>query len=114
LTKIVKNRKSMQVLEVNRDIKSDSQRIQGTKSWEDTFFVDHWLGIAEDFSAKDLTFESDKLPALSGLASYYCQRHDQEYFAGLFSGSIAEGLLWRPYSPGSLSRPMEYTAPTWS
>jgi hypothetical protein len=44
----------MQVLEVNRDIKTDSQRIQGTKSWEDTFFVDHWLGIAEDFSAKDL------------------------------------------------------------
>ena len=104
----------MQVLEVNRDIKTDSHRIQGTKSWEDTLFVDHWLGIAEDFSTKDLTFESDKLPALSGLASYFCRRHGQEYFAGLLSGSIAEGLLWRPYSPGSLSRPMEYTAPTWS
>jgi len=104
----------MQVLEVNRDIKTDSQRIQGTNSWEDTFFVDHWLGIAENFSVKDLTFESDKLPALSGMASYFCQRHGQEYFAGLLSGSIAEGLLWRPYSHGSLSRPIEYIAPTWS
>lgn len=104
----------MQVLEVNRDIKTDSQRIQGTRSWEDTFFVDHWLGIAEDYSAKDLTYESDKLPALSGLASYFCRRHGQEYFAGLLSGSIAEALLWRPYLPGSLSRPIEYTAPTWS
>src|SRR6187402_1176723 len=104
----------MQVLEVNRDIKTDSHRVQETESWEDTFFVDHWLGIAEDFSTKDLTFESDKLPALSGLASYFCQRHGQEYFAGLLSGSIAEGLLWRPHSPGGLSRPMEYTAPTWS
>jgi hypothetical protein len=108
------NCKSMQILEVNRDIKTDFQRIQGTKSWEDTFFVDHWLGIAENFSTKDLTFESDKLPALSGLASYFCRRYGQEYFAGLLSGSIAEGLLWRPYSPGSLSRPMEYNAPSWS
>ncbi len=104
----------MQILEVNRDIKTDSQLIQKTESWEDTYFVDHWLGIAEAFSTKDLTFESDKLPALSGLASYFCQRHGQEYFAGLLSGSIDEGLLWRAYSPGSLSRPMEYTAPTWS
>ncbi|KAE9373105.1 HET-domain-containing protein [Stipitochalara longipes BDJ] len=106
--------KSMQVLEVNRDIKTDSQSMQTTEDWEDTLFVDHWLSIAEIFSTKDLTFESDKLPAISGLASYFCRRHGQEYFAGLLSGSIAEGLLWRPYSPGSLSRPTEYTAPTWS
>jgi hypothetical protein len=104
----------MQVLEANRDIKTEPQMTQGTKNWQDTLLVDHWLGIAEDFSVKDLTFESDKLPALSGMASYFCRRHGQEYFAGLLSGSIAEGLLWCPYSPGSLSRPIEYTAPTWS
>lgn len=101
----------MQIHEVNRDIKTDPR---GNDSWEDTYFVDHWLGITEDFSTKDLTFESDKLPALSGLASFFCRRYSQDYFAGLLSGSIAEGLLWRPHSAGCLSRPAEYTAPTWS
>jgi hypothetical protein len=105
----------MQILEVNRDIKTDSRHLQGTDSWEDAFFVDHWLGIAQDFSNTDLTFDSDRLPALSGLASYFCRRHGQDYFAGLLSDCVAEGLLWRNYHPaGRLSRLEEYTAPTWS
>lgn len=78
------------------------------------YFNDHWLGSVEDYSNRQLTFESDKLPALSGLASYFRERHGQEYYAGIFSGSIAEGLLWAPSLPGCLSRPANYIAPSWS
>lgn len=81
---------------------------------EDFAFSDHWLAIAEDYSQQNLTFESDKLPALSGLASYFAERHGQEYYAGIFSGSIPEGLLWAPFAPGCLSRPTKYIAPSWS
>jgi len=54
------------------------------------------------------------LPALSGLARYFADRHRQEYFAGIFSGSIAEGLLWSPQK--ELARPtkVKYIAPSWS
>ena len=82
--------------------------------WHESHFTDHWLGTAELYSYRKLTFESDKLPALSGLASHFSERHGQDYYAGIFSGSIAEALLWAPYSPGCLSRPAKYIAPSWS
>ncbi len=66
------------------------------------------------YSERSLTFEEDKLPALSGLAHYLADRHGQEYYAGIFSGSIAEGLLWAPRK--ELARPakVNYAAPSWS
>jgi hypothetical protein len=66
------------------------------------------------YSERSLTFEEDKLPALSGLARYLADRHGQEYYAGIFSGSIAEGLLWAPRN--ELTRPtkVNYIAPSWS
>ena len=66
------------------------------------------------YSERSLTFEEDRLPAISGLARYLADRHGQEYYAGIFSGSIAEGLLWAPRK--ELTRPTKarYTAPSWS
>jgi hypothetical protein len=90
------------------------KRANATSSWMDSYFSDHWFGIAQNYSRRCLTFESDKLSALSGLASYFAERHGQEYHAGIFSGSISEGLLWAPWTPGRLSRPTQYVAPSWS
>jgi hypothetical protein len=66
------------------------------------------------YSHLKLTYQSDKLPALSGLALFLGQRHRREYYAGLFSGLIAEGLLWRPDQAQGLKRPQQYIAPSWS
>jgi len=82
--------------------------------WEEHYFVGHWLSSAEMFSQRSLTFESDRLPALSGIARHFSERHGQAYHAGIFSGSILETLLWRPLDPGILSRPAKYIAPSWS
>ncbi|KAG9229490.1 heterokaryon incompatibility protein-domain-containing protein [Amylocarpus encephaloides] len=87
---------------------------QSPKGWEDHYFVGHWLSSAEMFSERSLTFESDMLPALSGIAAHFSKRHGQDYYAGIFSGSILEGLLWRPSYAGCLSRPAKYIAPSWS
>lgn len=54
------------------------------------------------------------LPALSGIAAHFSTRHKQDYYAGIFSGSILEGLLWKPAYAGCLSRPDNYVAPSWS
>jgi len=66
------------------------------------------------YSERSLTFEGDRLPALSGIAHFLADRHGQEYYAGIFSGSIAKGLLWAPWK--ELARPTKanYTAPSWS
>jgi hypothetical protein len=77
-------------------------------------FIDHWLGIAMNYSQRNLTYESDKLPALSGLATHYSKLHKQEYFAGMFSGAIAETLLWQATHSRGLGKPKHYVAPSWS
>lgn len=79
---------------------------------------DHWFSIVEDYSQRSLTYEADKLPALSGLAQTLTQSHGT-YFAGLFRMDLPSALLWRSkiaQSPHELQprRPCHYRAPSWS
>lgn len=104
----------MPIFEVERERIMSSKRYMNSIAYHEGHFTDHWLGIAIMFSQRSLTFETDRLPALSGLASFFSDQHGQEYHAGIFSGSIAETLLWAPYYPGCLSRPPKYIAPSWS
>tara|TARA_R110002060_G_scaffold40278_3_gene51567 strand:- start:705 stop:2399 length:1695 start_codon:yes stop_codon:yes gene_type:complete len=90
---------------------------------------DHWYSLVEDYSSRFLTEESDKLPALAGLASKFRQEHSPgSYYAGIWSEHLPSALLWRTlfsYSGGQdkLSnplavfqprRPQTYRTPSWS
>ncbi|KAI8407849.1 hypothetical protein FOFC_10777 [Fusarium oxysporum] len=46
------------------------------------------------FSKTQLTYETDRLYAIHGLASILIQRLRAEYFNGLFRPTLAQGLLW--------------------
>ena len=79
---------------------------------------DGWFTIVEDFSARGLTREGDKFPALAGLASRF-QRHvpESEYLFGLWSEHLPSALLWKAFSTSStrpVRRPGVARAPTWS
>jgi hypothetical protein len=87
----------MVIREINRKVRCD---VAGMRKYE--AFIDHWLGLAMRYSGRSLTYESDKLPALSGLATYFSELHKQKYYAGIFSGAIAETLLWSSATPGGL------------
>ncbi|KAF8228989.1 HET-domain-containing protein [Tricholoma matsutake] len=55
-----------------------------------------WRTIIEDYSLLDLTYETDRLAALSGLASRfkeYFPRNDH-YLAGLWESDLGRDLLW--------------------
>jgi len=78
-----------------------------------------WTWIIQDYSARDLTFPSDKLVALSGLARRIQGLTGDEYFAGLWRKDFELQLLWsrahwdtgpRDEGKGAL----EYRAPSWS
>lgn len=90
---------------------------------------DRWYGMVEDYSSRFLTYESDKLPAMAGLARSF--QHDTlkdsgRYLAGLWAEHFPGALLWRVRRearlPGELHpcaafeprRPMRYRAPSWS
>ncbi|KAF8911150.1 heterokaryon incompatibility protein-domain-containing protein [Gymnopilus junonius] len=78
-----------------------------------------WRTIVEDMTLLDLTYESDRLPALSGLASRFAKYlpNNERYLAGLWEGDLARNLLWE--SGGSTqtagpTRERKGSAPSWS
>ena len=75
-----------------------------------------WYKMVEDFTDRQLTRESDKFPALSGLVSVFARLSKDRYVAGLWENDLMVGLLWHPsYSERPrLQRPPAYRAPSWS
>jgi hypothetical protein len=82
----------------------------------DNPYLSWYSMICFDYSGRKLTYESDKLPALSGLASLVANRDHSKYCAGIWWEGVAYGLCWRAVNwPGaSLSKPAKYLAPSWS
>ena len=75
-----------------------------------------WLAVVVGFSKLSLTHETDRLPALSGMASRFCGSLLKTYLAGVWKEDIARALLWYvgPHWKSTSSRPLPLRAPTWS
>ncbi|USP74157.1 hypothetical protein yc1106_01431 [Curvularia clavata] len=92
------------------------------------FQRNHWFGLVEEYSSRNLTNETDKLPALAGLASKFSEQDPGNYLAGIWSDHLPSALLWRTVPPYSHDRyqpvsqftaflprrPQKYRAPSWS
>ncbi|KAF5659690.1 hypothetical protein FDENT_13876 [Fusarium denticulatum] len=70
-----------------------------------------WYSLLWIYGPRNLTEASDKLPAISGLASIFAQRLNDEYIVGLWRSKLLEGLVWQSLS---CKRVLEYRAPSWS
>jgi hypothetical protein len=110
---------SGQVEEQERDMSYNHPSTQSSFlhfAGEDLF---RWKNVARDYSARQLTVQSDRLPGLSGLASLYAAQSGREYLAGLWSGPyLFDLLLWfrtteSPESTVTRDGP-GYLAPSWS
>jgi Heterokaryon incompatibility protein (HET) len=77
---------------------------RGSKRWND---------LVQDYSERKLTKESDKLPALSGLARLFQERYGDQYLAGLWKSHLIEDLCWQCFGATN-TRPNKYRAPSWS
>ena len=71
-----------------------------------------WRKLVIEYSRKDLTFEEDVLPALSGLASLVHNATGDQYLAGIWRGDLPMALQW----VAEIQEPRSTTplAPTWS
>lgn len=59
-------------------------------------YFDWWYSIFAPNSIRILTFEKDRLPAISGIIQRHCSPSSQDgYFAGLWKGDIRGALLWQ-------------------
>ncbi|PVH85645.1 HET-domain-containing protein, partial [Cadophora sp. DSE1049] len=76
-----------------------------------------WQNILRHYHTLALTKESDRLPALSGLASFLSQKLRTRYLAGLWEDNLAVELLWqreRSATQGLCSRNRHSNLPSWS
>ncbi|KAF4462448.1 hypothetical protein FALBO_10744 [Fusarium albosuccineum] len=53
-----------------------------------------WNRVVESYKGMSLTFETDRLVAIQGLADRLVTIHGGEYFAGVFRSHLVDGLLW--------------------
>jgi len=53
----------------------------------------YWLKLVETFAARQLTYVTDRLPALTGIASMV-PFPAKDYLAGLWRGGLRHGLVW--------------------
>ncbi|KAF5641866.1 uncharacterized protein FTJAE_3938 [Fusarium tjaetaba] len=72
-----------------------------------------WMALITQYSHMHLSFSSDKLAAIQGIASLLSRRHGVDYFAGIFRLPVMIHLFWRPVDPQSSSFDCE-NFPSWS
>lgn len=75
-----------------------------------------WCRVVEHYSSRKMTKATDKLPALSGLASLVANQTGDQYLAGLWRADLVCGLLWHANRSDMprLIRPSRWRAPSWS
>ena len=54
-----------------------------------------WEKVVEEITSRDITYWTDRLPALSGLAAKRQQATGDKYLAGLWKSNLKIELLWR-------------------
>jgi hypothetical protein len=98
-------------------IKQRHEAVLHLKSREST--ANEWRAMVEVYSRLHITFQSDRLPALSGIAQQMQRLYHGEYYAGLWSDDLPGALCWHVARTGSPSwarkdHPRIGSKPTWS
>jgi hypothetical protein len=102
----------------NKKLPASMQNHWGPEvSWE------AWYECVSAFSRRCRTQASDKLAAIAGLASKFCEAENVKYIAGLWDRDLFHGMTWSTWRDGTsdidLSANLfvpssEYRAPSWS
>jgi hypothetical protein len=72
-----------------------------------------WHAVVEQYHRRSLSYATDFLPGLSGVAAYLQKLGTGDYIAGLWKADIVDELLWHVTS-GNSTRAEPYRAPSWS
>ena len=75
-----------------------------------------YMYLVPVYSARQLTFFSDRLPAISSIARALHRQTNSDYLAGIWAEEIAMGLAWSPnFTKGAPEvRPEVTPRPSWS
>jgi hypothetical protein len=77
-----------------------------------------WRLMLSDYTQRDISWRTDLLPALSGVAGRMQALHGADYLAGLWSDRLVEDLCWTTrdakWNKAPRARADEATVPSWS
>jgi hypothetical protein len=74
-----------------------------------------WMKIVEEYTSLDLTFQTDKLPAIAGVAKQFRRcLNNTRYMAGLWEECLVDGLLWGRSTNSPQTGVALADAPSWS
>ncbi|CAI6099895.1 unnamed protein product [Clonostachys chloroleuca] len=73
-----------------------------------------WKPIVDAYSSTELTYDSDRLVAIYGVAMKVKNVLGCRYVAGLFTQHMESQLLWKVVHPDTSYRPDKHVAPSWS
>ncbi|KAK9770033.1 putative HET-domain-containing protein [Seiridium cardinale] len=91
--------------------------VQATRPLAHVHNVRQWSDLVENYSQRKLTFDRDKLIAISGLARILAPIYRTNYIAGLWEKDMVRLLTWHKYiSTSSIAKngATAYRAPSWS
>ncbi|EPE32141.1 hypothetical protein GLAREA_12223 [Glarea lozoyensis ATCC 20868] len=75
-----------------------------------------WQSIIEQFTSRKVTYDTDRLPAIAGVASSMKPYTPDDYLFGLWKSELFTNLLWSTFilGNGHSRRNNSQYAPTWS
>jgi hypothetical protein len=93
---------------------SDDRTLKVDKQ-EKEELLDLWDTLAENYGNRELSFITDKLPAISGIAAFFNEQLGDTYLAGLWKSTLPGSLLWTSNKHKEEWPPKPpYRAPSWS
>ncbi|KAF2183526.1 HET-domain-containing protein, partial [Zopfia rhizophila CBS 207.26] len=74
-----------------------------------------WTDVVHEYTLRDLTVATDRLPALSGVVELFSRhRPEDQYLYGLWKTELPQHLCWLAAEPNQEARFPKSYAPTWS
>jgi hypothetical protein len=71
--------------------------------------------ISQNYAKRNLSFPTDKLPAISALARFFSPHINAQYLAGLWAHDLPQALIWRVIPGASpTNRWLDNDCPSWS
>lgn len=55
-----------------------------------------WYGLVAEYTSRKLTYPTDRLPAISGIAKEFGSALGDQYVCGLWKSDLPLGLIWSP------------------
>jgi hypothetical protein len=104
-------------------IDSTGQRHEPEEIWTFNPGWRVWFAFIEEYTSRNMSFQSDKLPALSGVVSALQKLTGDICLAGMWRSWFLQGLLWRlqqpnwdmyVFFPKTPQRAIPWRSPTWS